>query len=153
MSASESKLERARHLMMAALDDEITPEERQELDALLQRDETLRAEWQELTHVKEATSMLAYPQPPDDVWDTYWTSVYNRLERGIAWILVSVGTVILAGWAGWEVIQAIAADSEIPLFAKVSMLAVVLGIVILFVSVVREKLRVRAHDPFKEVKR
>ena len=91
--------------------------------------------------------------PPDEVWDSYWTSVYNKLERGIAWILVSVGTVILSGWAGWEVIQAIAQDSDIPTFAKVSMLAVLVGLVILFVSVLREKLRVRAKDPFKEVQR
>jgi ferric-dicitrate binding protein FerR (iron transport regulator) len=145
--------ERARHLMMAALDGELSPGERAELDRLLVSDPEIRAEWDRLRKVKEVTHMMSYREPPAEIWDTYWTSVYNRLERGLGWILVTVGALVLFGYGAWHGIEAILADSGLPGFVKIAVFAFVLGGAVLFVSVMREKLLLRRRDRYREVQR
>ena len=86
----EEHPERARALMMAALDGELSSVEQAELDRLLSTDETLRKEWDRLKTVKEVTGTMTFRQPPEEVWDRYWVSVYNQAERGLGWLLFSV---------------------------------------------------------------
>ena len=103
--------ELARRLMMGALDGEISRQEQQELTRLLQNDPVLEAEWQQLQRVKEVTSGMVFRKPPEETWDTYWTGVYQRLERGIGWILVSVGAILLLSYGAWEGIQEFFGDA------------------------------------------
>lgn len=145
--------ERARHLMMAALDREIGAGEKAELDMLLSQHTELRAEWQRLIRLKEVTGTMSYRKPPEEVWSHYWTSVYNRFERGMGWMLVSIGVVVLISWGIWEALGEMMADAELPLFVKLAILAVVGGGAFLTVSVLREKLFTRSRDSYKEVQR
>ena len=144
---------RARSLMMAALDGEIAADERAELERLLAAEPELRAEWQSLGKVKEVTHTMNYRKPPDETWDHYFESVYNRLERGLGWTLVSLGTIALAGYALWELVQALLADTELPALVKLGVFALLLGGVILLVSVVRERLFTRRSDPYRGIQR
>jgi ferric-dicitrate binding protein FerR (iron transport regulator) len=147
------RLERARRLMMAALDDELAGGEREELDRLLAEDAELRQEWERLNKVKEVTATMDLRSPPEEIWDRYFGSVYNRLERGVAWILVSLGAIVLAGYGMWELLTEMLADTGLPGFVKIAVFAVLLGGVILLVSVIRERLFVRRKDPYKEIDR
>lgn len=145
--------ERARHLMMAALDGEISRQEQEELEGLLSGDADLSEEWERLRRIKEATGMIGLAKPPEEVWGRYWESVYNKVERGIAWILGSVGAILLLSWGAWKGVMALAADPDIPSVVKFGLLSLVIGAVVLFVSVAREKLFTRARDPYREVER
>lgn len=144
---------RARRLMMSALDDEITAEERRELDELLTGAPELDAEWQRLRQVKEVTRMTRIDTLPEERWTTYWQSVYNRLERGLGWLLVSVGTIVVGGWGLWHAGRELFADSSLPLGIKLAIFALGLGSIILAVSVGREKFSAWRHDPYKEIER
>ncbi len=42
--------------------------------------------------------------PPKDVWRLYWASVYNRLERRIGWILLSIGAMIFLFFGGYKMV-------------------------------------------------
>ena len=145
--------ERARRLMMAALDGEITSEDRRELDRILEHDPDLRGEWKRMSRVKEVTDAMTYSDPPDDLWDDYWHGVYNRVERGIGWIVMSLGAMVLLGYGAWEVTGAILEDTSAPLLVKIAIFAVLIGLVVLLVSVIREKLFTRKRERYKEVKR
>jgi ferric-dicitrate binding protein FerR (iron transport regulator) len=145
--------ERVNRLMMAALDGETTSDEWRELQGVLARDPEIREEWERMTRVKEVTGTMAYRDPPKEVWGRYWTSVYNRLERGAAWILVSIGAMVLLAYGAWEGLQAMWADATIHLFVKIAVMAVVVGLIVLLVSTIREKLFTRRHDPYKEIER
>lgn len=94
--------ERTHALMMAALDDELSSVERAELEKLLSADEGLRKEWERLKTVKEVTATMTFREPPEEVWETYWVSVYNRAERSLAWLFLSLGLIVLLAWAGWR---------------------------------------------------
>ena len=142
--------ERARGLMMAAIDGEISPDERRELDGLLASSTELQVEWRRLTRVKEVTTGMTLQQVPEEVWDDYWTSVYRRAERGIAWVLISLGAIVVAGYGLWHAIGALLAESDMPLFVRVAVFALALGGAILVVSVAREKLFVHRRDPYQK---
>jgi ferric-dicitrate binding protein FerR (iron transport regulator) len=145
--------ERTRRLMMAALDGEITAQDRTELDRLLQADAALETEWLQLARLKEVTSDMALRRPSEEVWDRYWGGVYRRLERGVGWILASLGAVVLISYGLWTGIKSMFGDPELPMFIKVAILAVIVGVVILLISVIREKLFTRQADPYKDVVR
>ena len=147
-----ARRERARYLMMAALDGELPDADRGELDELL-ADAELSAEWERLSRVKEVTETMSYREPPEEVWENYWTSVYHRVERGIGWVLVSLGSLILFGWWAWGWVHEVLADTGLPGFVKLAIFAVAMGGAILFVSVVREKFFVRRKDRYGEVVR
>ncbi len=74
--------ERSRHLLMAELDGELTPQERGELERALAADAELRAERARLHELKEVTGAMKLKEPPEEIWEGYWVSVYNRAERG-----------------------------------------------------------------------
>ena len=145
--------ERARHLMMAALDDELSGADRQEWEALLAGDDELRREWERLNRVKEVTHTMSYRKPPEEVWERYWESVYNQAERGVGWLLASIGAVVLAGYGIWEFVAELFADTSLPPVIKYAVFALLLGGAILLFSVIREKLFTRRRDAYKEVQR
>ena len=91
--------------------------------------------------------------PPEEVWDGYWTSVYSRVERGVGWVLVSVGAIVVGVWAVWEGIGALLADTATPAPVRYSMIGLFVGLLILFVSVARHRLSVSKSDPYKDIQR
>ena len=145
--------ERAHALMMAALDNELSSVERAELERMLAADESLRKEWGRLKTVKEVTGTMTFREPPEEVWETYWVSVYNRAERSLGWLFLSLGVIVVFGWAGWHVVDAILSDAEIPSLIKIAIFVGALGGGILFFSVIREKWFTRKRDAYKEVLR
>ena len=142
--------ERAQALMMAALDGEIATAERAELEALLARHPDLASEWRRFTRLKEVTAGMSLRNPPEEIWDRYWESSYRRIERGLAWLLVSAGVVALAGYWIWHAVGAFFEDTSAPLGLRIAIAAVAIGAVILVVSVVREKLFTARRDPYQK---
>lgn len=144
--------DRFRLLMMKALDGELAGSEHSEFENFL-RDEECRQEWQSFRKVKEATVDLKLASPAPEVWDGYWRGVYNRMERGIAWILVSLGAVVLCAWGALEAVSALWADAQVPLIVKIAIFTLAAGLFLLFFSVIRERWFTSRHDKYKEVVR
>jgi len=149
----KDRLDRTRELLMRALDDELMPEEQRELDLLLADDPVLRAERERLGRLKEVTADMKLRNPPEELWDDYWNSAYSRMERGIGWILVSFSVIVVGGWATWQFVTELIADTEMPPLVKAGILAGSLGLVVLTVSVLRHRLFVKKTDPYKDIVR
>jgi len=145
--------EHFQQLLMGAVDGELTPEQQLEFNQLIEAYPHLKDEWQEYAKLKEVVKTMKLKTPPDEVWDRYWLGVYNRLERGIAWILFSVGAIILITYGIYHFIETLIVDQQLSGIVKFGIVAVIAGVVILLISVAREKLIVRQKDPYKEVKR
>lgn len=145
--------ERIEKLMMAALDGELDASGRAELERALAEDAELRAEWERLGRVTEVTRAMRYVEPPNEVWDAFWASAYNRVERGLGWILVLAGATVLAGWGAWALVDALLAAHDVAWPIRLAIVAVVLGGLVLLVSVAREKLFAHRRDPYREIQR
>ena len=93
-------------------------------------------------------------QWPEEVWDDYWRAEgYRRVERGVAWILITLAALILVGFGLWHAIGALLRDSAVPGFVKIAVFALLMGGAVMLASVIREKLAVRRRDPYLKVKR
>ncbi len=145
--------ERFQVLLMGEIDGELTQQESKELHQLIQTYPPLKKEWNEYHKLKEVTKQMAFKSPPKEIWDKYWVNIYNRIERRIAWVLVSIGTVILITWALFQAVENILADTQLVGVVKTGIVLALAGFVILIVSVLREKLIIKKTDPYKEIQR
>jgi len=92
-------------------------------------------------------------KPPKEAWKLYWASVYNRLERRIAWILLSIGAMIILFFGGYKMVEGIIQAPSTPLLLKAGILTILGGIVVLLVSLIREQFFVRKRERYKEVEK
>ena len=135
------------------LDGELSPEQERELDIHLDSCQLCRKEYDELLKIKEVTSDMRFSELPDRYWAGYWNGIYNRLERGIGWIFLSIGIIILLCFGTWELFDKIFFDNSVSVILKLGVGAGIIGAITLLVSVFREKLFARRHERYKEVER
>jgi hypothetical protein len=90
---------------------------------------------------------------PDAFWDQYWLGVYNRMERGLAWVLLSIGGAILVGFGMWQLVNEFFLNAEVPLLLRFGLGITIAGSAVLLISLIRERMRMWRHDPYKEVQR
>ena len=90
---------------------------------------------------------------PEVQWDAYWDQVYNKIERGIGWILFSIGFILVATFLGYQALEEFFMDPKQPILLKFGVGTLTLGLIFLFVSVLREKLMVKKVDKYRSVQR
>ncbi|MHB2153102.1 zf-HC2 domain-containing protein [Calditrichota bacterium GD2] len=145
------KCEQARFLMMGYLDGELDEKEKAEFLEHLNSCPDCQAEWPSFNQLKEESKKMKFRALPEMYWDEYWQQVYNRIERGIGWILFSLGAIIVLAFAGYEVLKEFFLDASQPLVLRIGMGLLMLGFIVLFISVLREKLMVRRHDKYRRI--
>ena len=143
--------ERESMLLGKALEGQLEKSEEQEVRELLQRRPELASEFHSLKAIQEVTMGMQFTKPPEETWDRYWAGVYARMERGLAWALISIGAAVVIAFAGYHAVLAFLANTTTPLVVKIALAALVLGGAILLVSVVREKFVLRKTDKYREV--
>jgi hypothetical protein len=139
--------------IMALLDDELSQEDILEVETHLKSCVRCSKEYSSLKKLKEVTNSMNLKNLPEFYWDDYWTHVYNRIERGISWLLISLGAIIVLAFVGWEAITSLVANQEMSPLLKVGIFILMLGSVILIISILREKLLVKRIDKYREVER
>jgi len=146
--------ERFKEKMMGYLDDELSAEDRAAFERHLAECESCGRELDEFTRLKEDLEMVEFREPTDVELERYWGCVYNRLERGLGWILFSVGAILVLSYGGFLLVDDLICDPAVAPVLKVGVCALVLGVVILVVSVARERLTLCKADRYsKEVQR
>lgn len=135
------------------LNNEISPGERNELNNIIEKNPTLKSELEEQVRIKEVLKKMTFKNPAKEVWDNYWLGIYNKIERGFAWIAVSVGALILIIYGAIEAVNAFMKDMQTPGIIKFGTAAVVVGILVLLFSVLREKIYTHKKDKYREVQR
>jgi len=149
-----SEHERYKALLMGLLDGELAPRERKEIEEHLAECEECRAELEEFRRLNEMTGRMRFREPEDEAREAYWRGIYNRLERGIGWILVSVGAILLLAFGAFKLVEALVTDPTVSVIVKVGVGALMLGLVVLLVSLVRERVFGLKHDRYsREVRR
>ncbi len=136
--------------VMRYADGEMDEKEREDFEKHLKSCDTCRKMLQELTALKEVTDSMKITDLPEVVWDKYWSSIYNRIERSVAWVFFIAGSLILTGYWIYRVIT----NPDIYTIVGLGVLLFVIGFAVLFLSVLREKNAVNKVDKYiSEVKR
>ena len=139
--------------VMALLDEELSEQDTIMVKEHLQACTRCSEQYASLKKLKEVTGSMKMKKLPEYYWDDYWTHIYNRIERGISWVLISLGLIIVLAFASWEVLTTLIADQEMNPLLKGGIFVLLIGSIILIVSVLREKILVKRIDKYREVKR
>jgi predicted anti-sigma-YlaC factor YlaD len=140
-------------LMMGYLDDELSDEQRRRFEAHLAGCPECAGELKEFKRLKAITDEVTLIEPEDRLWQDYWGGVYNRIERGVGWTVFSVAAILLTIYGGFRAIEEIIKDPNVELIFKLGLLALIAGLAILFVSVLRERIYFWKRDRYKDVRR
>ncbi|MBN2271446.1 MAG: zf-HC2 domain-containing protein [Sedimentisphaerales bacterium] len=139
-------------LLMGYLDNELSAEQRRRFEEHLAGCSDCTAELEEFKKLKAITDEFSLAEPEDRIWQDYWGGVYNRIERGIGWIMFSVAGIALAIYCGFKAIEELIKDPGIEITLKIGLLALIAGLAILFVSILRERLYFWKRDRYKDVR-
>ncbi len=142
-----------KELMMGYLDNELEQQQRKTLENHLASCWQCAGELEEFKKLKQMTDGVTLAEPEDRIWQQYWANVYNRIERGVGWVIFSLAGIVLVVYGGFKAIEEIIRDPTVELTLKVILLAFIAGIAILFVSVLRERLYFWKTDRYKDVRR
>ena len=140
-------------LMMGYLDEELSAEQIRQFEEHLTACKQCTAQLQEFRQLKAITDQMTLGEPEDRLWQQYWDGIYNRVERSIGWIIVSVAAILLTIYGGFKAIEALITDPTVGLLLKIAMLALLVGLAILFVSVLRERIFFWSKDRYRNVRR
>ena len=140
-------LERVTHEeLMRYLDGEVGPEERSRIEGSVESSTELRREIAVFKAMKDDLQTLKLTDGGHH--GSVWDSVNRQLTRPIGWVLLIVGSLI---WAAYGIYLYL--TSPVFLLERMATSAIVIGILLLFASVIWERYREWLTDPYRDIQR
>lgn len=140
-------------LLMGYLDAELTELETLRMEEHLRECAGCSAELEEFRRLKEVTQNMRVAMPDEKYWEVYWSNIYNRIERRVGWILLSIGSILLTSYGLYYVVARLLLQGDIPLVIRLGVVALVVGLCTLVVSVLRERIFFSKSDKYERIKR
>ena len=134
--------------LMRYLDGESTPDERDRVERALETSTELRRELTVFKAMKDDLQTLKLGAGDGNGRHSVWHAVSRQLSRPLAWVLMVVGSLV---WAVHGIYVYL--TSPIFLWEKLATSAIVIGILILFATVVWERYRASLTDPYRDIQR
>ena len=143
--------EEIKNLLAVYPEGELSDEEKHRVEKHLAECPECQKEFDEFHHLEEVLSEMKLREPSTELWEAYWSSVYNRMERRAGWIVFSVGLIILLCFGTYQALKDMLGNTNIPTILVVGLLTFVCGGIILFVSILKEQLFCRKRERYKEI--
>lgn len=140
--------EEIRPLIAGYLDGELPSDDREHVEAHVDGCAECTRELEEQRALKEELDAMRFCEPSDAELERYWQSVYNRLERRIGWLLFTIGAAVLGCYGAFRLVERTVLDPNVALIFKLGIAALGIGAVVLFVSLLRERLAVSKSDRY-----
>ena len=131
--------------LMRYLDGEVGPEERARIRAAVESSTELRRELTVFKAMKDDLQTLKLGSGGNH---SIWNAVNRELTRPLGWVLLVVGSLV---WAAYGIY--VYFTSPVFLLEKMATSAVVIGVLLLFASVVWERYKEWLTDPYRDVRR
>jgi len=148
---SESKRDQEiRPLLSAYLDGELTQADRQRVRLYLESSEECRRELEELAKVKQLTAELRFQGPPDELMDELERRLAVRGPRRLGWGLLCAALAVLTIYLVVSYVQHFQWPGNPLEWLAIAALG---GILLVFLSVLWQRLLERPYDRYRKVKR
>ena len=136
-------------MLSAYLDGELTQADNQRVRLYLEDNEEARLAFEELRQVQQLTSEIRFPGPSEEFMESLENRMSVRAPLRFGWTLILAGLAALLIYAAVLVIR----NPHWPTWPEVFLGAVVVGLVLLFLSVLRQRLLERPHDRYRNVRK
>jgi len=136
-----------RALMMGLMDNELTEEESVKLNNHMIRCLSCREEYQQLKITSSKLDSIKLKGPDKDILARSWKSPYSKFSKNFGILLIIGGWLITMIYGAYEFII----QKETEAIPKYAFVIILIGIIILFITVLRDRLRSYKTDPYKEV--
>ncbi|UCH85167.1 MAG: zf-HC2 domain-containing protein, partial [Candidatus Latescibacterota bacterium] len=120
---------------MRLLDGELSAEEQVVYERHVKDCKDCARELKEIGQIVALTDDLKLKAPDEEFWARYWDSLLHRMERGTGFILMIVGIVAVLLFAIYKAVT----SPDFLTFKGLSIAAILVGLVVIFLSVVRER--------------
>jgi predicted anti-sigma-YlaC factor YlaD len=147
------RCDEARLKLMEFLDGELAPAEVPRLEDHLAVCVDCRHEEKLYRRLEEVTAEMANEEYPNVDIEVAWETIYRRMERGIGWLIMSVGLIILLGYGAWQMLNEFLLDPEVPVLVRFGTGAAVAGAIVLLISIGREVTTKSRSERYREVQR
>lgn len=134
---------------MRLIDDELSQEERLQYQAHVRECAVCSRELDALGRVVKLTGELKLRVSDDAFWKGYWESIARRTERRLGFLFLAGGVVMFLLFLLYRALR----SPQLFTYEGISIALILLGLIVLFISVARERYHEHKHDPYREVER
>ena len=134
---------------MRLLDGEMDDAERTEYESHVRDCSSCAGELASMGRIVELTDELKLRTPDDEFWEGYWENVYRRSERSIGFFFVIAGVLMVLFYGIFKALT----SPRLLTYEGISITVILVGLVVIFVSVARERFHESRNDPYKGVQR
>ena len=149
MSRESGQHEEYEILLTGYVDGELNEEDRRRVEEHLHGCSTCTAELAGFRRLNDLVSHIKIREPQDPEIDRFWRALYNRMEWRGGWLLLLVGSFTVTA----AVVVAVLTSSMLHWSLKAGLVAMAAGLLLLFLSVLRLRLRTLPFDRYREVHR
>lgn len=132
--------------LMRYLDGEVEAEERNRIEGLVEASTELRRELALFRAMKD--DLLTLKLTDGGHHGSVWDSVNRQLTRPIGWVILIVGSLV---WAAYGIYVYL--TSPVFILERMATSAIVIGVLLLFASVIWERYREWLTDPYRDIQR
>ena len=141
--------ERGKQLLMGLIDGELTDEETREINELLRRNSHLRDELEIHKQTNKTLNLLHSPNLDEAMLRRVWKSPFRKSLRMLSYGMIGLGFATLLGVGIIKYLQ----SGEGSFLVNVCVGGIGLGMLLLFVQVIRDRLIVYKNDPYKDIEK
>ena len=135
-------------MLSGFIDNELTQQDRQRVRLHVENCADCSAELEQLRTLRERMGSARLSDLDQNKWRETMEDIAVKASRGIGWLLVIGGALVAAGIAVFEVITS---PSSMSLVAKLIIGGFYGGMLLIFLSVLRQRLIERKTDKYKDV--
>ncbi|MBN2430090.1 MAG: zf-HC2 domain-containing protein [Acidobacteria bacterium] len=138
-----------RQVMLSGyLDGELTQADAQKVRIHLEDCAECRQLYTELRELHGLARSTVFRLPADEQWREIPAGNISRFARSLGWLLLLVWVLLVAGFAGWQLLV-----SPQNLFLKVLLFGGGVGLALVFLSALMDRLRHRRSDRYDRVEK
>jgi predicted anti-sigma-YlaC factor YlaD len=138
-----------RETLSAYLDGELTQQDGQKVAVHLRHCPACRQVYDDFRRMREDIKRLSFPEPSEDEWRAVMGGLAFKTTRGIGWLLWVGGAAVLLAYGLYEVIR----DPSINVIEHVGIMALIVGSVLLFLTVLAERISALRTDKYKDIQK
>ena len=134
-------------LLTGYLDNELTQQDRKRVEQRMINEPTYRAQFDDLKSLQTDIADLDFQPNKTTQWSELAPDVTSRSARSLGWLTYIASTLFLVGYGFYEFIIAETANA----FVKTAVLGILLGLGLLLISVIKQRLVESKTDRYKDV--